>query len=186
MSTAIAVRNPFFFWEDPYEPVSEGSRAIQQLSANNANYRRGSATDWSPIVEAALLSIRRECAQRDWDGEDTLPVTDRTIGIAATLIECLFTMLPRGTPAPDIVPEPDGEICITWAVDRDRVFSMSVGAHRKINFSGQFGKEGSVHGWQPIDPTSRSVLEKSLQDVARQVARLYPHVTDRGNAQRVA
>ena len=177
MSTAIAKRGLHLIGFDDYEPVSYDNQAIRRMWAEDRNYRRGSASDWSPIIEAALLGIRNECSRVSWDGQEALPVSDRTIDLAAKLTECLFALLPRGTPAPDLIPEPDGEICISWSIDADRMFSVSIGAHGKINFSGQFGKEGALHAWQPIDPKNCASLEESLQDVARYVGRLYPPPT---------
>ena len=173
MSNAIAARGLHLIGYEDYEPVSDGSQAIRRMWAADRNNRRGSASDWSPIIEAALLGIRNECGRVGWDGEEALPVSDRTIDLAAKLTACLFALLPRGTPAPDLIPEPDGEICISWSIDADRMFSVSVGAHGKINFGGQFGTEGALHAWQPIDPKNRASLEESLQDVVRYVVRLY-------------
>lgn len=175
MSIAIAIvaRSPHLVGYDDYEPVSNGSLTIQRMWAQYGNYRRGSAADWSPIIEAALLSVRNGCDRPGWDGDDALPISHRTIDIVAKLTDCLFMLLPRGTPAPDLIPEPDGEICLSWAIEPDRSFSVSVAAHGKINFAGQFGTEGALHAWQPIDPASRAALEESLQDVARYVGRLY-------------
>jgi hypothetical protein len=174
MSIAFARSGLHLIGHEDYEPVSNGGQTIQRMWAQDRNYRRGSASDWSPIIEATLLGIKNECGRVGWDGDDALPVSDRTIDVAARLIECLFTMLRRGTPAPDLIPESDGEICISWSIDADRMFSVSVGAHGKINFSGQFGKEGALHAWQPIDPKNRASLEESLQDVAKYVGRLFP------------
>lgn len=179
MSIAIAERGFHLIGYEDYEPVSHDNQAIRRMWAKDKNYRRGSASDWSPIIEAALLGIKNECSRVSWDGQEALPVSDRTIDLAAKLTECLFALLPRGTPAPDLIPEPDGEICISWSIDADRMFSMSVGAHGKINFSGQFGTEGALHAWQPIDQKNRASLEESLQDVARYVCRLYTPPTVR-------
>lgn len=173
MSIAFAGRGLRLIGHEDYEPVSDGSQTIRRMWAQDGNYRRGSASDWSPIIEAALLGIRNECGRVGWDGGDAPPVSDRTIDVTAKVTECLFTMLRRGTPAPDLIPESDGEICISWSRDADWVFSVSVGAHGKINFAGQFGTEGAVHAWQPIDPRNHASLEESLQDVARYVGRLF-------------
>lgn len=173
MSIAFARGGLHLIGHEDYEPVSDGGQTIRRMWAQDRNYRRGSASDWFPIIEAALLGIRNGCGRVGWDGDDALAVSDRTIDVTAKLTECLFTLLPRGTPAPDLIPEPDGEICISWSVDADRVFSVSVGAHGKMNFAGQFGKEGALHAWQPIDSKDRVSLEESLQDVARYVGRLY-------------
>jgi hypothetical protein len=173
MSNAFAGRGLHLIGHEDYEPVSDGSQVIRRMWAQDRNYRRGSASDWSPIIEAALLGIRNDCGRVNWDGDGALPVNGRTIDIVAKLTECLFGLLPRGTPAPDLIPEPDGEICISWSMDADRMFSVSVGAHGKINFAGQFGTEGAVHAWQSIDPKNRASLEESLQDVARYVGKLF-------------
>lgn len=173
MSNAFAGRVLHLIGHDEYQPVSHTSQVIRRMWAEDRNYRRGSASDWAPIIEAALLGIRNDCSRAGWDGEGSLPVSDLTIDIAAKVIECLFALLPRGTPAPDVMAEPDGEICIGWSNDADRLFSVSVGAHGKINFAGQFSGEGEVHAWQSINPKNRASLEESLQDVARYVGRLF-------------
>ena len=174
MSTAFSGNRPNLFWYEEPVPVSAVGETIRQRWAQDRNVQRGSASDWSPIIGAALLDIKNECGKAGWDGDDALPISNCTIDVATKLIECLFTMLRRSTPAPDLIPESDGEICISWTRDLDRVFSVSVGEHGKINFAGQFGTEGALHAWQPIDPKSRASLEESLQDVAKYVGRLFP------------
>lgn len=172
MSVAVLVRGAQFAGHDEYQPVSDGSREISRMWSKR-NHPRVSASDWAPVIEAALAGIRNECNQVGWDDDEALPISDRTINLVGQVAECLFTLLPRGTPAPDLVPEHDGEICIIWSISADRMFSVSVGAHGKMNFAGQFGKEGALHAWQPIDPEDRASLEESLQDVARYVRRLH-------------
>ncbi len=173
MSTAIAMQGLHLIDNDDYEPVSDGSRAIQRSWEKERNYLSRSASDWLPTIEAALGGIGNECRNADWDSGGAVPVTDHTINLAARIAATLFALLPKGTPAPDLIPEFDGEICISWSVDTTRMFSVSVGEHGKINFAGQFGSEGGIHAWQSIDATSRSALEESLDDVVRYVGRLY-------------
>ena len=182
MSSATAIRGSRLGWEFDYEPVTSATREIQRSWAQKRNYLQGSASDWLPILEAAFSNMKNDCSNADWDGVGTVPVSDQTIGLTAKVAEMLYTMAPRGTPAPDLIPEADGEICISWSVTADRLFSLSVGAHGKINFAGQFGKEGGIHAWQPIDATSRSALEESLQDVARYIGRLFAPSNDRRRA----
>jgi hypothetical protein len=162
-----------------YEPVSDDSEVLSRKWAQEKNYLKGSASDWLPIADAAFRGIRDECRKTDWDGQGALAVTDRVIAIAEKVVNALFALLPKGTPAPEVIPEADGEICLSWVVDSERQLSLSVGAHGNINFAGQFGKEGGIHGWQPIDTTSPSALDDSLQDIAKYLARLYPPIVSR-------
>jgi hypothetical protein len=180
MSLAIAIPSPGWAWQFDYEPVTQPTYQVQRALTDKRNYLQGSASDWLPILEAALLNIKKECRDVDWDGIGAIPVRGETIKLTAQIGEVLYAMMPRGTPVPDVIPEADGEICISWSLNSDRIFSLSVGPNAKINFSGQFGKEGAVHAWQPIDPTSRSSLQGSLEDVARYIARLLAASAERG------
>jgi len=156
-----------------YEPVSHSSEQLTRKWYQERNYLKGSASDWLPSIDAAFQAIREECQSADWDGQGAVVISDHVIAIARTVVSALFTLIPKGTPAPDVIPEADGEICISWSVETDHLLSLSIGAHGKINFAGQFGKEGGIHGWQPIDTTSPSGLDESLQDFARYLGRLY-------------
>jgi hypothetical protein len=126
-----------------------------------------------PTVEGALSSIRDECCCEGWDGEAASPVSEKTIELAETICFLLFDLLPRGTPAPDVWPEADGEICITWDVGAAKTFAMSIGEHGRLNFAGQLGRRGGVHAWRPIDLSNNSKIEESLGDVARYIQMLF-------------
>ena len=137
----------------------------------------GSATNWAPVIASALLTIKNECNRDGWDGPGSHAISDVTISLAEEIAACLFTSLRRQAPPPDVIPEADGEICMSWSVDRDYLFSLSIGEHGKINYMGQFGIEGAQHGWQPVDASNRVALEASLGDVIRQLNRLFPQFT---------
>jgi hypothetical protein len=178
MTLAIAVHGSGFGWDlFGYEPITNNSRKIQRAWAQEQNYLRGSASDWMPIVDAALRCIRNDCTLANWDGSGALPMPEGVINLTADIAKVLFTLLPSGTPAPDFIPEADGEICMSWSIDAKRLFSLSIGIHNKINFAGQFGMKGGIHGWQPIDTTNFDNLEKSLQETAHHISRLFPLIT---------
>ena len=158
-------------FDGDYEPVSS-DRTIQRLWQDQSKLQSWSATDWAPQTNAALLLIHRECGRPDWDEPGAAPVLVRTIRYAALLIDSLANIVPSGTPAPDVVPERDGEISLSWYGSDGRLFSVSVGPHGKLNYAGQFGEEGADHGWQPVRYDSRWALAASLDAIARNIGRL--------------
>ena len=182
MSLAIAIRDSVFNGFYDYEPVSQLSGEVTRRWAEERNYLQGSASDWFPTVEAACQVIRSECNTADWDGQGAFAVNDQVIAITENIVRALFALVPKGMPAPEIIPEADGEICINWTADPEKLLSLSVGAQGKINFAGQFGTEGGIHGWQPIDATSPNTLDESLQDVAKYLGKLYAPTISRRSA----
>src|SRR5690242_10095796 len=182
MSLAIAIGDSRLIGDYDYELVSDFTKVISRKWAQEKNYLKGSASDWLPTVDAAFRSLRDECQKAGWDGPGSLAISDEVIAITEKVVRALFTLVPKGIPAPDIIPEADGEICLHWLVDTEQELSLSIGARGKINFAGQFGKEGVIHGWQPVDTTSPSALDKSLQDITKYLARLYPPIASRRGA----
>jgi hypothetical protein len=159
-----------------YEPASDVGEKLTRKWAHEKNYLKGSASDWLPTIDAALRDLRGECQEAGWDGPGSLAISDQAIAIAEKVVEVLFRLVPKGLPAPDIIPEADGEICLRWVVNTEQELSISIGAHGKINFAGQFGREGGIHGWQPLDTTSPAALDRSLKEIAKYVERLFPPI----------
>lgn len=156
-----------------YEIVSSCGREAHRLFTSAKNYRRGSAGDWAPIVEASIEAIKAECASDGWDGDGSLAISAETRDLALQVAIGLSRLLPAGSPPPDVIPESDGEICLSWGNARGYIFSLSIGAHGKLNYAGQFGPGGSLHAWQPIRRESAEAFESSLEDVSRYIARLF-------------
>ncbi|MDO8431341.1 MAG: hypothetical protein Q7S58_02920 [Candidatus Binatus sp.] len=162
-----------------YHAISATRQQVLSEWNQRRNYLRGSASDWLPTIRSALSAIRDHCGKPDWDGHGEIVVSDEVITNADKIVTTLFTLAQAGTPAPDIVPEADGEICLTWTQDDAQTFSISIGEQGKINFAGQFGHRGSIHGWKPTDTSSPNALESSLQEIAEYLENLYPPVARR-------
>jgi len=52
--------------------------------------------------------------------------------------------------APDIVPEPDGEIAIEWYRGAGQTFSISIGPSGPVHYAGRFGHNQEIHGVEPF------------------------------------
>jgi hypothetical protein len=160
--------------DSDYEPVSLGSQQVRIERLKQRNYLRGSASDWFAAIRSTLSVIRQECSIPDWDGRGAHAIGAEGIAIAERVATAMFELLPAGTPAPDVAPEGDGEICLSWRLDATRTFAISSGTHGKVNFAGQLGEEGERHGWKPIDISSPSALRSSLEEIANYVEKLFP------------
>jgi hypothetical protein len=179
IGSAVVVSPSRLSGDYDYEAISPGRQRVLNEWNRQKNYLRGSASDWLPTIRSALKAIHDHCGKPDWDGQGATAINDEVIGISQEVLITLFSLVQAGTPPPDIVPEADGEICLSWTEDDARTFSISIGERGKINFAGQFGHRGSIHGWKPIDTSSPNALESSLQEIAQYLENLYPPVARR-------
>lgn len=140
MNLAIPISDHRLIGYEDYEPASDVGENLTRKWAQEKNYLRGSASDWLPTIDAAFGILRDECQKAGWDGPGSLAISDQAIAITEKVVGILFRIMPKGLPAPDIIPEADGEICLRWVVDTEQELSISIGAHGKINFAGQFGR----------------------------------------------
>lgn len=180
MSVAIAIPGFRIRGTDASAAVSDTSQTLKYRWNTEQNVLRLSASDWLPTVSAAFHDIANKSSMENWDGHGAFPVSAETRAIAQSALLALYSYLPAGTPVPDIVAETDGEILISWVKDSDHEFSLSIGAHGKANYTGEFGGEGSIHAWQPIDTSSWHALEESLEEIARYVRKLFSNRARRG------
>jgi hypothetical protein len=127
------------------------------------------ASNWSVSVDSSIAEIMRECAQSNWDGYGAPPVKQRALQNARSLAVSLFEVLPTGIPAPDVVPEVDGDVSLSWTRDRNRGLSISVSDHDRLNFAGVLDKGVERHGVEVFDGEDRRIL----QELGQYIARLY-------------
>lgn len=182
MSQAIAIPNPFLFDRERYEPVSKDGADVRRNWANHRNVLQDSASDWTPVIDAALGCIRDECGCRNWDGEGGEPVSRRTIELTRKIVEAIFESSPLNTPPPDLVAESDGEISVSWVRDAKRMFAVSVGEQGKLNFAGQFGDKGALHGWTPVDGADEGSVACGVAEMVQKIGRLYAEADTRRSA----
>jgi hypothetical protein len=173
MRLAFASPASTFVDGDGYAPISGDSQALSQHWRAQRNFLRHTASDWLPLVAAVLKDIQVDSAAANWDGEGATPVSAETIALTMAVADTLFALVPKGTPAPDVIPEADGEICLTWRADDEHVISVSIGEHGNANYAAQLGREGGRHGWTPLGTTDGAALERSLREVAGHIDHVY-------------
>lgn len=157
---------------DLFEAAPAAGDAGRLVRAELADVQRRyseRASNWSSSVETELAEIGVECNQPNWDGYDARPITMEVLKRANALAALLFTLLPSGIPAPDAVPERDGNVSLSWTRDRHRRLSVSIGEDDLLSFAGILGKGIERHGSEEFDGSD----PRLMQEIAGYVARLY-------------
>lgn len=173
MSTSYALSPSKILQYQSYSPVNANNKEFQSKIREESHYLKGSAVDWAPIVDATLYEICSNCNNENWDGFNASAISNNVLNQTALTIATLFVLLPKGTPCPDIVPEADGEICLTWYIDSSRLFSISIGDHGNINYAGQFGNKGATHGWIPIEISNSETIDEPFKEIAFHIIKLF-------------
>lgn len=122
----------------------EGLKVRRELEGAKL-HARTAASALHSLAYTTLEEVRAECSAASWDGYGASPISAATIERARSFLDDL----PSSLPAPDIVPESDGDLAIEWHLGPRRVFSVSIGAQGPLHFAGLFGEE-ERHGVEPF------------------------------------
>ena len=134
---------------------------LYNLLLNVAESDSRRATDWRPIVGAAIEQIAVECSAPDWDGYGARPISD----LAKQSAQRFVNMLPADLPAPQAAPDPDGEISLSWDFGPNRVFTVSVAESGTVNYAGILGRGVKRHGQEPYRPGVARILVESIREI---------------------
>ncbi len=155
-----------------FEGTSAAGPAGQAVQTALHEYQRGTkarASNWSQSVESEVAEIVADCSTENWDGYGALAVKPAALEWVLRLADALFALLPAGIPSPDVVPEVDGDVSLSWTRDRQSGLSISINDRGEMSFAGILRKGVERHGIEAFDGVDRSVL----QEIARYIARLY-------------
>ncbi len=82
-----------------------------------------------------LADIAQQATVPNWDGYGARAIDVR----AYVQAERFLSALPTTTPVPDVSVDPDGEVSVSWNLDSDWVFSVSIGPTGRLSYAGLFG-----------------------------------------------
>jgi len=118
------------------------SRFRALLNEERKHYLKPRA-EWAESEIEQMLSEAGGC---DASSEEWTPVNRGTASAALAF----SLLLPRSFPAPQIAPEPDGEISFDWLGPSGKIFSVSIDATGRIAYAGSFGPRSKVHGTEQL------------------------------------
>jgi len=126
----------------PAPGVSEESRIIQHsLERFLAESRRPVSFAWRDLLLGEVGEIVQSCSTEGWDGYDAEPVS-RESGLHARQ---LIGLLPDGIQAPNVVPEPTGDIGFEWFRGNEKHFTLSISGPAMV-YAGIFGGSRKRYG----------------------------------------
>lgn len=166
--TAIAIPSrttapPYFYSTG----ASDASKNLQGLYKDTvASLRKSVTWDYLGGVLAALKETYRECSEEGWDGYGALPVTQETYDEAARFLNAL----PSWLPAPEIVPEPDGDIGFEWNFGKNCMLAVSVDGTNRITYAGLLGTGNKSYGTEVFHGSIPQTLVDHISRIRPRVA----------------
>lgn len=137
---------------------SEESRAVREQLEDLRRHLHIAASAPQSFAYPILERVAAECSQPGWDGYNARPISHTVY----TNARAFLNELPSWLPAPDVVPEADGEIAIEWELGPDRVFSVSIGERNELHYAGLFGGGVERHGVEPFEGVVSDEILRSI------------------------
>lgn len=160
------------FFRQPSPPSSsspgssDASATILRLLEATKSAARAPAGTLQSQAYVNLARVARECAQENWDGYGAKAISQA----ACDRVRAFLDDLPIWMPAPDIVPEADGELAIEWDLAPNRIFSVSIGESGPLHFAGLFGHEKERHGVEAFDGKISEEILRYINELLRSPA----------------
>ena len=147
--------------------ASDTSRTLQILYKDTvASLRKSVTWDYLGGVLATLKETYQECSKEGWDGYGALPVTQETYDEAVRFLSAL----PSWLPAPEIVPEPDGDIGFEWNFGKNRMLAASVDGTNRITYAGLLRTGNKSYGTEVFNGSIPQTLVDHISRIRPRVA----------------
>jgi len=158
--TATALASDFLDFDFGGRRVADPATSATLLRLQGAmqSHARASASDLISATRSMLRGVAEECAAPDWDGAGANAVSMTTVQNVERLIGDLHAFLPSSVPLPDIVPENDGDLSLTWQAASDQLFSISVAASGAVAFASRLAGGVEFHGKARLGNMSDDIL----------------------------
>jgi len=143
--------------------VSEEACSVEKETASTLDNIRDtiSYTPRRVYVVNQLLSIHKESSISGWDGYDAQPVKVESLNNAIDFMNDLD----EDIPAPDICPEPDGEIALEWYGSNQSTISISIGDSDLISYAAIFPNSLKANGTESLSNEDKGILEIYIKRV---------------------
>lgn len=148
--TEIAVPNqPILSFYLHNTGTSEASHRLQEVYKSDVTRLRKAVTwNYPGRVFSELNEIYQECSEKGWDGYGALPISQEAYHEAVRFLEALPLWW---LPAPEVGPEPEGDIGFEWNFGKNQLFVVSINGTNIITYAGLLGTGNKTHGTEVFD-----------------------------------
>src|SRR5208282_953917 len=101
------------------------------------------------------------CQAPGWDGYGAQPISLNAKAEAQRLVD----LLPFWLSAPDAVPDPDGEMALSWDFGRGHVFTLSVNSSGVLSYAGLLGDGVKRHGMEPFKSDVPKAILEAIEEL---------------------
>ena len=161
--TAVAARSGLGNLAFGNQSNAAGKHALsvsKSLAAATAHVR-DHAADWRTFTRALIEQVAAEHCAPDWDGYGARPISAEAKQFAQAFVD----LLPLHFPAPDPVPDQDGEMALSWDFGRGHVLNVSIDHAGRISFAALLGNGSKRHGVEKFEGRVPEVVRKALEDL---------------------
>jgi len=113
------------------------------------------------LTRALIEQVAVEHCAPDWDGYGARPISAEAKRFAQALVD----LLPLHCPAPDPIPDPDGEMALSWDFGPDHVLNVSIDQNGRISFAALIGNGSERHGVEQFAGRVPEVVRQALEDL---------------------
>jgi hypothetical protein len=143
-------------------PASPTGKKLHQMWLQAASHARDNATDWRSLTKALIEEVAIECKESNWDGYGASPISEAAKYQAQALVD----LLPYRFPAPEAVPDADGEIALSWDFGPGYLFTLSINESGRLSYAGLLGQGAKRHGMEPFKGDIPKIIIDSIDELS--------------------
>ena len=142
---------------------SETSNYLQKVIEDDIiRLSKAETCDLKDRVLSELKKLYQEYSEKDWDGYGALPINQEAYNEAVRFLEALPLSC---LPAPQVGPEPEGDIGIEWNFGKNRTFVVSINGTNIITYAGLLEAGNKTHGTEVFDGSIPQTIVNNISRI---------------------
>ncbi len=162
--TALALAPPYLelpVIQTQPSPASQVGRELSLQLRKAIEHARSNASDWRPFTNALIEAVAEECQSENWDGYGARPTRQAAKAQAQRFVD----LLPFRFRRPDPVPDPEGDLALSWDFGRGHVLSINIGEDGTLTYAALLGEGVKRHGVERFNGHIPKVILETIDEL---------------------